>query len=158
MKDPKREPLELRYMVLEDLDAVMEIEKSSFASPWSRRSFEAEIALNRPYSHSLVAILDKRIVGFICFQYVVSDAHIINLAVHPDYRRRGIGRQLLKHALRCGYKLGVERMVLEVRVSNQPAFELYRQSGFRILGVRRRFYSDNGEDAYVMVLSNLQRR
>ena len=137
-------------MTTADLDAVMEIEKASFGSPWSRRSFEAELAMNSLYSHLLVATRCQQVVGFICFQYVIDDAHIINFAVHPEHRRCGYGRWLLQQSLVCAHKLGVDQVVLEVRVSNRAAIKLYQQAGFQLLALRRRFYSDNGEDAYVM--------
>lgn len=146
-----RQPLRIRRMTQADLDKVMEIEKASFASPWSRRSFEAELLMNGLYSHLWVAVLGDKVVGFLCFQCITDDAHIINFAVHPHYRQRGYGRQLLRHCLAQAVQLGARRVSLEVRVSNVPAITLYQQMGFRVLARRHRFYPDNGEDAYVMV-------
>lgn len=158
MQSERTEVLTLRYMTLADLDAVVRIEKASFTSPWSRRAFIAELSQNRLYSHVFVALLDDRVVGFLCFHYVINEAHIINLAVDPRYRRQGIGRRLLQHVLTRARDLGIIQVGLEVRASNQAAQALYSQLGFQTLGVRRRFYTDNGEDAYVMVWSDAQRR
>jgi ribosomal-protein-alanine N-acetyltransferase len=88
---------------------------------------------------------------------MVDEAHITTFGVHPDWRRRGVGRGLLLRLAEVAMELGARRMTLEVRVGNRPAQELYRQFGFAIAGTRPRYYTDDGEDAFVMTTPDLSR-
>jgi ribosomal-protein-alanine N-acetyltransferase len=97
------------------------------------------------------------ILGYIGFWYIVDEAHISTLAVHPSERRTGIGEGLLLHAMEDAESLGAEVVTLEVRGSNQPAIMLYQKFGFEIVGRRPRYYKDNGEDAILMLLKDLPR-
>jgi ribosomal-protein-alanine N-acetyltransferase len=148
----------IRAMTLEDLPAVMEIDRQSFPLPWPERSYRYEL-LENPASYLLVAgNPDGPPVGFIGFWLVVDEAHISTFAVHPDHRRQGIGEDLLAAALTLARNQGAEMATLEVRVSNRAAVDLYRKFGFRLVGRRPRYYRDNDEDAYLMTLKNLRRR
>ncbi len=139
---------------LADLEAIDEIERHSFATPWPRSTFEAELTRE-------VARLDvaraAAIVGF-CNYWIVADAqgrggevHILAIATHPDHRRLGVGRVLLAHALDQGRAQNASLATLEVRRGNVPAIALYERAGFRTVHVRRQYYQDNGEDALVML-------
>jgi len=147
--------LKIDTMEMADLDDVMEIENASFSLPWSRWMFEREL-MDRKHSQFLVARSGDEIAGYIGFWLVLEEVHIVTIAVRSDYRRRGIGSILMLEALNAAMRLGAERATLEVRVTNLPAQGLYRKLGFITVSIRKRFYSDTGEDAYVMWLYNLK--
>jgi ribosomal-protein-alanine N-acetyltransferase len=137
-----------------DLGQVLEIENSSFLSPWSHRLFEEE--LQNPLSR---VFLSKRqtgesvaITGFLCLWLVTEEAHILKIAVRPSERRRGIASALLQFALDYCYQRNMVRAVLEVREHNLPARSFYGAWGFSLLGVRPRYYDDTKEDALIMGL------
>lgn len=132
----------------EDLDQVLTIEETSFSSPWSRKSFEAE--LKKEFGISLVVLDDNRIVGYLVEWLVADEIHIANIAVHPGWRQRGIGERLMQEVIRNSS--GFCWIRLEVRRSNKAARELYAKLGFREVGVRRNYYVQEGEDAILMVL------
>lgn len=134
-----------------DLHEIMAIENSSFSSPWSTRFFLEELRDHR--SHSLLCEIDDRIAGYIIFWSLAGVVDIHNLAVHPACRRKGIGRGLLGAAIREAQCSKASRITLEVRKSNEPAKRLYQSLGFTPQGVRKGYYSDNGEDALIMVLN-----
>ncbi len=135
-------------MTEDALEEVLEIERVSFPSPWCREHFIAE--LQSPYSFPLVATdSEGKICGYICPMLVLDEGHILNVAVHPDFRGKGIGRLLIQKVIdECGLQ-DAEYVSLEVRTSNIVAVSLYRKIGFVITGRRKRYY-ENGEDAYIM--------
>jgi [ribosomal protein S18]-alanine N-acetyltransferase len=147
-------PLEVGPMRLGDIAAVLEIERLSFSSPWPAFAFEQELTANR-LAHYRVARLDGQVVAFGGIWLMVDDAHVTTFGVHPDQRRRGIGRLLLLHLAEAAIALGSSRMTLEVRVSNVAAQALYRSFGFQVSGRRIAYYSDDGEDALVMTTPEL---
>lgn len=136
-------------MELGDIPAVLEIERLSFRAPWPPEAFQHEIAGNR-MARYLVARSGEQVVGYAGVWFMVDDAHITTFGVHPDWRRQGIGRRLLLALLVLAGEMGAARMTLEVRVSNLPAQALYRAHGFEVAGRRVGYYTDDGEDAYVM--------
>jgi ribosomal-protein-alanine N-acetyltransferase len=144
--------IEVRRMTEEDLDGVMEIERQSFPTPWSRGLFERELLLL--YAHAFVAVEvpTGRVVGYLCFWLVEGETHILNLAVHPQCCRQGIASRLLRYGLDYSRQKGAEEITLEVRRSNFKAIALYRSFHFQPRGVRLRYYSDSGEDAVIMTL------
>ncbi|MBT3267978.1 ribosomal protein S18-alanine N-acetyltransferase [Candidatus Poribacteria bacterium] len=137
---------------IDDLPAIYEIETRSFPTHWSYRVLRDEVRRVRPQSRVLVARCGDRVVAFTIFWIVVDEVHILNFAVHPAYRRLGIAKRLLHGILSNGRALGLVRATLEVRVSNSGAIRLYREAGFRAVAMRRKYYQDTGEDAYVMWL------
>jgi ribosomal-protein-alanine N-acetyltransferase len=147
-------PLEVGPMRLGDIPAVLEIERLSFSSPWPAFAFEQELTANR-LAHYRVGRVDGRVVAFAGIWLMVDEAHVTTFGVHPDHRRRGIGRLLLLHLAEAAIELGSSRMTLEVRVSNAAAQALYRSFGFRVSGRRIAYYSDDGEDALVMTTPEL---
>ena len=141
--------MDIRFMTVDDLDAVMEIEDQSFSIPWSRDAFLNEIEHNH-LSTYLVAEDGNMLAGYCGVWLVVDEAHITNVAVLPDYRGRGLGEALMRKIMSIAIEFGARVMTLEVRVSNTPAQHLYRKLGFQDGGIRKRYYSDNQEDALVM--------
>ena len=142
-----------RSMEITDLPVALRIERQSFATPWSKTTFRQ--ALSEKHSHLLVAVLEETVVAYAHFILITGDAHITNFAVDLAYRRRGIGKALLKETLDRIKKMGGELVFLEVRVSNLAAQNLYRQFGFQIHSIRKKYYSDNGEDAYLLWIPEL---
>ena len=141
-------------MRLDDVAAVHEIERLSFQTPWPAHAFEQELRGNR-LARYIVARAGDRVVGFAGVWLMVDEAHVTTFGVHPDWRRQGIGRQLLLNLAELSVTIGARRMTLEVRVSNQAAQALYRQFGFEIAGRRHRYYTDDGEDALIMTTPEL---
>lgn len=133
-----------------DLDQVLSIERTSFAYPWSTRFFLQE--LQAECARSLLAQIGERVVGYVLFWILPDHVDIHNVAVHSSFRRRGIGRALLEQVIRDARRLNSTKVTLEVRKSNMPAQKLYHSMGFVATGLRKGYYSDDGEDALTMVL------
>ena len=144
----------IRKMTLDDLPAVVELDRRSFSLPWPERSFRFELTDN-PASRCWVVEVDGKLVGMIVVWLLVDEAHVATLATHPDFRRQGIAKKLLSHALQNLVKEGAQSSFLEVRVSNMAAQEMYRKFGYKESGRRRRYYKDNDEDAILMSLDSL---
>jgi ribosomal-protein-alanine N-acetyltransferase len=136
-------------MRLEDLDAVHRIELASFSSPWPANAYRSELETNRLASY-LVARVDGEIVAYGGMWLMVDEAHITTFAVHPAWRRQKIGERLLLAFLDVAVARQAREATLEVRLSNISARRLYEKYGFRPVGLRPRYYSDDGEDALIM--------
>ena len=155
-------------MTLADIDQVMEIEYAAFSAPWSPRAYRYEITEN---DHSTMLVVRPRlassgrlvrlprpfgrvkpgpVMGYAGFWLLVDDVHISTIAVHPLWRRHGLGEMLILSLLERGMETEALRATLEVRVSNQAAQGLYRKYGFEIVSRRKRYYSNDNEDAYIM--------
>ena len=132
-----------------DLDEVVAIERASFTLPWSRGAFLYEMEQNR-VARCWVMREEALVVGYLCLWEVADEVHITNIAVRPDCRRRGLGRTLLAGILDDARQRRIKLVVLEVRPSNTEARTLYESFGFRVVGRRRGYYYDTGEDALVM--------
>ena len=141
-------------MGIDDVAAVHEIERLSFATPWPSYAFEQELRGNR-LARYLVARAGGGLVGFAGVWLMIDEAHVTTFAIHPDWRRQGIGRQLLVNLVELSITIGARRMTLEVRASNEVAQALYRSFGFDVAGRRPRYYTDDGEDALVMTTPGL---
>ena len=146
--------INIRRMTPEDINDVMAIDRASFSLPWPERSFRFEVTEN-PASRAWVAEVDGQIAGMIVLWLLVDEAHIATIATHSAYRRQGIARGLLTHALQSMKSEGALTAVLEVRASNEAAQEMYRRLGFVESGHRPRYYRDNDEDAILMALESL---
>jgi ribosomal-protein-alanine N-acetyltransferase len=150
----KEESIKLDFMKKEDIDQALAIEQASFSMPWSRNLFLSEFRSPR-VSTLIVALADapvRTVIGFTVFWIVADEMHILNLAVSPEFRRKGIARKLVLAALNHAHKKGARRAFLEVRVSNAAAQKLYSTLGFTGTGVRREYYDSPVEDAVVMAL------
>jgi len=166
----------LRYMRLEDIPQVVEIDRLSFPMPWAARSYVFEIKDNNaghmivvealpqpPPTGGLKGVLQRLtapaapavITGYGGFWLIEGEAHVSTIAVHPDYRGRGLGEVLLAGMLSRSMALKAEYSVLEVRVSNESALNLYGKYDYQIVGQRKNYYRDNNEDAYLMHLAPL---
>lgn len=137
-----------------DLPEVEAIERASFTTPWPPNAYRSELEDNRLASY-LVARVGERVVGYAGMWLMVDEAHITTFAVHPSWRRRRIGERLLLAMLDLAAARRAREATLEVRVSNLAARRLYEKYGFRPVGIRPRYYSDDGEDAIVMTTEPL---
>jgi ribosomal-protein-alanine N-acetyltransferase len=151
-----RPPLRLRIeaMGLEDLAAVHQIELASFSAPWPPNAYRSELETNRLATY-LVARADDRVVAYGGMWLMVDEAHITTFAVHPAWRRQKIGERLLVAFLDLAVDRRAREATLEVRLSNIAARRLYEKYGFRPVGLRPRYYSDDGEDALIMTTEPL---
>ncbi len=136
-----------------DLEEVLEIEKKSFADPWSRRLFKETLAF--PHSVNFVIRASTgALLGYINFYLIAEEAHMLNLAIHPDWRKKGVAAQLLQHAIDFLKRRNAAHVFLEVRESNLDAINLYQRFGFEMIGKRKRYYVETNEDALVMHLAS----
>lgn len=135
-------------MAYEHIDGIMEIEKECFAIPWSRKSVEDE--LSNKLAIYVVALFNGKVVGYGGMWHVVTEGHITNIAVHKDYRQQGIGDSIVKELIKIADEKEMIGLTLEVRKSNEPALMLYKNNGFKLEGIRKEYYEDNKEDAYIM--------
>lgn len=138
----------------DDIDQVWSIEKICFPTPWSREAFRMEVEDNRCACY-FVARKGNEVIGYGGMWLVIDEAHITNVAVHPEYRGKKIGEGIMRALMREAFSRHIERMTLEVRRSNLVAQNLYRKLGFEICGVRKKYYSDNNEDALIMWNGNI---
>lgn len=142
--------VQYRKMTAADVEAVYEIELATFPSPWTLDSFHYEMRENQ-FAHYTVAVNDTgKIIGFCGMWIVIDAAQITNVAVLPEARGLGIGEALMREAMKVAKEGGADIMSLEVRVSNTVAQNLYRKLEFQDGGIRKGYYTDNGEDALVM--------
>jgi ribosomal-protein-alanine N-acetyltransferase len=142
--------LKIESMRIEDLEDVLEIEGLSFATPWSRNSFLYELLENERAIYLVARNQFNKVIGYIGMWVVFDEGHITNLAAHPSYRRQGVGKALMEHLIAVARDNDVKNLTLEVRRSNLSAQELYQKIGFVHMGVRRKYYLDNKEDALIM--------
>ena len=149
--------LRIRPMTGSDLPSVQQIERASFATPWPAHAYRQELEANR-LAHYLVATLASEIVAYGGIWLMVDEAHITTFAVHPAWRRQRIGERLLLAFLDVAIERGAHEATLEVRLSNLPARKLYEKYGFRPVGLRPRYYSDDQEDALIMTTESLRER
>lgn len=142
----------IEKMGREHLDEVLLIETSSSLTPWSRDMFLEE--LRNPFAHSFIYKVNEAqgpiLAGFICFRNVGEESELLNMGVHPDYRRRGIGRKLMEFYVEFGRAKQIKTFYLEVHVSNPPAIRLYEGFSYQSAGTRKKFYQGKF-DALMMV-------
>jgi ribosomal-protein-alanine N-acetyltransferase len=141
--------LTIREMQENDIPAIMGIERNSFTTPWSEISFLSEIYKKNGISK--VAFFAEKLIGYICVNYVLHEAHLLNLAVHQDFRRQGIGTILMNDILGELKKKGAVFIYLEVRVSNTVAQAFYKRLGLAAESRRKKYYAHPDEDALLMM-------
>lgn len=134
-------------MTKEHVEGIKKIDDLCFESPWSLKSFESE--LSNPLAVYFVALLDKQVIGYCGYWWVFDEGQITNIAVHPDYRKKGIASKLIDEMVKKCSVTDVYSLTLEVRVSNLSAISLYEKYGFKRVGLRPKYY-DNKEDAVLM--------
>lgn len=139
-----------RFAEEKDLPAMAEIERRCFHTPWSEESLRDDLTGNPLSVYMVLEAENGDVAGYISLWRILDEGHINNVAVLPEYRRRGGASEMLEFMLEYSEKNGISSHTLEVRVSNEGAIGLYRKFGFREAGVRKGYYEDNGEDALIM--------
>ena len=135
-------------MNTDHVSQVAELEKLCFSDPWSENSVSSE--LNNPLSLWLVAVDGERVAGYVGSQSVMGESDMMNIAVHPDYRRRGLAEMLVAELVTALKNAGNTCLTLEVRASNAPAIALYEKIGFSQIGLRKNYYRNPREDALIL--------
>ncbi len=150
------ENLEFSPGLLEDLDEIMAIEAVSFSHPWTESMVLSEL-FDHPFAFSTVVRMrkEKKIIAYAFMRILLDELHLMDFAVHPAWRRRGIGMQLIQQVLLTAREKGIEKILLEVRASNLPAQRLYQKFGFFQIGERRNYYYKPREDAFVYQLNRV---
>ncbi len=143
------EEVAFQPMMVDDIEGVHAVERTSFATPWSKQAFLGELTENA-YADYIVAKVGVRVVGYAGMWVILDEAHVTNIAVHQSFRGRKIGEHLLLELMARAKDRGAKRMTLEVRRSNLVAQQLYLKLGFQAKGVRKGYYTDTREDAIVM--------
>jgi ribosomal-protein-alanine N-acetyltransferase len=140
-----------RPATLSDLDAMLKIEQSSFPAPWPRAVIAGEID-GRSWSRVTLASRGDTLVGYMVYWIVTTEVHLLNLAIDPRWRRKGVARAMMIHLIETCQSNNLAEILLEVRLSNDAAKNLYRQLQFKEIAISPKYYSDNEEDALVMSL------
>ena len=143
----------IRRMTMADVDGVAAVEAATFPTPWSRDAFQSE--MKNVAARYLIAEKDGKVIGYAGAWIILDESHITNIAVLEAERGQGIGRKLTHGLMQYLSNLGAAYATLEVRKSNEVAQNLYKSLGFIKLGVRKRYYEDNGEDALIMVCDHM---
>lgn len=143
------ENINILIMTTQHIDDVMIIENSSFAVPWSKRAFTEELTGNR-FARYIVAEVSDKIIGYAGMWRIFDEGHITNIAVLPEFRGKGVGTRLIHNLIKMAKNENIIKMTLEVRTGNMAARKLYSNLGFIECGLRKGYYSDNGEDAIIM--------
>lgn len=138
----------VRPMIVEDISAVVEIEKESFATPWTPHAFRLEMK-NHLAVYRVVEV-DGRVAAYGGMWLILDEGHVTNIAVHPDFRGRHLGRKIMEVLMDEARQRKLLRMTLEVRKQNHVAIALYKDLGFLLAGIRPGYYQDTGEDALIM--------
>jgi len=146
--------IEIRRMMLEDIPDVVAIDKQSFTLPWTERAFTHEVQDNKSARCWVVTVEDK-VASMLVLWIIVDEAHIATIATHPQYRRRGFAKKILVKALQSAREEGAVKALLEVRARHVVAQKIYCDIGFEEVGRRPMYYRDNGEDAVLMTMENL---
>jgi len=140
----------IRKMTEADIDGVYDVEINSFAIPWSKKSFSDE--LSNSLAIYYIAESEGRVAGYAGMWNVADEGDVTNIAVHPDFRRRGIGKLLMKALFKEAQSSDMRLITLEVRESNAPARKMYESFGFKEVGIRKNYYADNRENAVIMTV------
>ncbi len=160
----------IRQMTPDDIEAAVTIEEQCFSMPWSKKSFldsitredtiflvaekqetqASERAVESPNGEDMIRTSDMRIIGYIGMYLAFEEGEITNVAVSPEYRKQGVGNELVTAILTAGKENNLERILLEVRVSNTNAISLYKRNGFKELGIRKNYYEKPTENAWIM--------
>ena len=149
--------LEIQPLTPDDLTEALELDQACFGGLWNLEAYQRELeSPNTEIIGLFSSFSSSRLLGMGCFWSILEEAHITIVAVHPHYQRQGLGQALLYALILRAYDRGLERATLEVRVSNSVAISLYQKFGFKTAGIRKRYYSDTGEDALILWKGGLQ--
>lgn len=143
------EKIELRSLEIEEIDELLEIERVSFPTPWSREAFLSEL-LQNTLAHYFGCWRGDKLIGYAGMWLIIDEAHITNVAVHPDFRNQKVGEMIMRYLIATALSKGAFKMTLEVRPSNFSAQALYKRLGFESVGRRKGYYTDTNEDAIIM--------
>jgi len=146
----EKDGIAFRKMDFKDIKGVAEIESRCFSLPWTASMFNEE--LNNPIAYYIVAVNEQKVVGYAGMWLIIDEAHITNIAVDPDYRRRNIASTMIRLLIEKAREINLKSMTLEVRSGNLQAIELYKRFGFKTEGRRKGYYRVEGEDALIMWL------
>jgi len=144
----KLEDVVIRQMKLEDIPGIIDIEVQCFPIPWTHHAFRLE--MRNKLAVYQVAAVGRKIAAYGGMWLIIDEAHITNVAVHPQYQRQGFGRKIMEALIDEARQRSIQQMTLEVRKSNEAAIRLYKRMGFLVSGIRPGYYQDNGEDAIIM--------
>ena len=145
----------IREMTEDDIDDILQIEELCYgAHHWSRDSFLVELS-NKISLYQCVINDEGKCVGYMGVWKIIDEAHITNISIHPDYQNKKLAHRLILSAIDECYKEKIKYITLEVRVSNEKAIHLYEKFGFKSLGLRKKYYQDNNEDALIMWSENI---
>ena len=145
---------EIREMTHDDVDTILQIEEMCYgAHHWSRESFLTELA--NKISTYLCILSDNKCIGYIGYWKIMDEAHVTNISIHPDFQNKKLAHRLILSMIDECYSEKIKYITLEVRVSNERAIHLYEKFGFKSLGVRKKYYQDNNEDALIMWSENI---
>jgi len=148
VEDLAAREITIRCMREDDIEKVEAIEKLSFPSPWSSQLFYLELK-KKDFAYYWVVELEGAVVGYGGYWKIQDEAHLVTFAIHPSYRRRGLGKTLLAYILKDVRQKGIKKVTLEVRKSNIPAQNLYEKFGFKKIAIRPHYYHDTQEDAFI---------
>ncbi|MGF1675694.1 MAG: ribosomal protein S18-alanine N-acetyltransferase [Rivularia sp. (in: cyanobacteria)] len=150
--------IQIQPLSNEHLEAILELDKICFGGLWSKVAYEREMdSPNSEIQGIFSSHTGEKLLGMGCFWSILEEAHITILAINPEYHRQGMGTALLYSLIKTARDRNLERVTLEVRVSNQAAISLYEKFGFKTAGRRRRYYQDNGEDALILWLGGIHK-
>lgn len=138
----------IRQMKIEDIPEIIDIEVQCFPIPWTHHAFRMET--RNKLAVYQVAVVGRKIAAYGGMWLIMDEAHITNIAVHPEYRRQGFGRKIMEALIDEARQRSIQQMTLEVRKSNEAAIRLYKGMDFLVSGIRPGYYHDNGEDAIIM--------
>ena len=146
--------IKIQKMAIENIDDILAVEELCYGEHhWSYESFVSEI--NNNISSYYCAVIDGKCIGYMGIWKIVDEAHVTNLSVHPDFQNQKIAHRLLLNSIEECYKNKIKFITLEVRASNEKAIHLYEKFGFKSLGLRKKYYQDNNEDALIMWSENI---
>jgi ribosomal-protein-alanine N-acetyltransferase len=140
--------IDIQFMNAQHLDEISRIESDTFGTPWTRGDFERE--LSNKIAIYITALENNHVIGYAGMWHIVNEGHIVNVAVKEENRQQGVGTLLIKGLIDIAIEKEMMGLTLEVRISNIPGQRLYHKFGFKAEGIRRRYYSDTGEDALIM--------
>lgn len=148
------EKFEIREMTHDDVDSILQIEELCYgAHHWSRESFLTELS-NKISTYNCISNNDK-CIGYIGYWKIMDEAHVTNISIHPDFQNKKLAHRLILSMIDECYRKKIKYITLEVRVTNERAIHLYEKFGFKSLGVRKKYYQDNNEDALIMWSENI---
>lgn len=142
--------MSIRSMTIQDIDSILQLEKQLFTSQWKEEDFIYEIETN-PFSYLYVLIKEEMIIGYAGLWISYEQAEITTIGIKKEYQGKGYASQLMDYLIELAKKKDCETISLEVRISNKKAIKLYEKYGFTYESIRKNYYQDNFEDAYLMV-------